>query len=203
MKSYLICVFVFLINILLNAQNEDELIELREIIPDIELDIKYATDDNFVKQNLYISDVCYLSLGMAKKLKLVQDSLKNYGYGLKVFDGYRPRAIQYFLWKIFPDSNYVAHPDRGSRHNRGSAIDLTIIDYFTKKELDMGTPFDFFGEKASHNYKKFNNTILRNRELLRDFMVRIGGFEVYEFEWWHYNYKEGKNFPLKDYQTKN
>jgi D-alanyl-D-alanine dipeptidase len=150
--------------------------------------------------------------GAIKKLILVQDSLKNIhnhngisypaGLGLKIWDGYRPRAIQYLMFEIFPDPTYVADPGSGSIHNRGGAVDLTLVDMATGEELELPTEFDYFGERAWHGYSDLPAHVIANRELLRSLMTEIAGFETYSKEWWHYTYNPSKSFPLQDFQMK-
>ena len=159
------CSIILVINTLfypcsftIGQTSANTLVKVKEIIPDIEIELKYATIDNFTKQILYPSNICFLAFGAVENLKLVQDSLRNihsydgvkysHGLGLKIWDGFRPRSVQYRMWEIVPDPRYVADPNIGSSHNRGGAVDLTIIDYSTKDELDMPTTFDFFGVEA-------------------------------------------------------
>jgi D-alanyl-D-alanine dipeptidase len=203
MNSPRLLTLSFLFTGALFAQSaNDELVEVRELIPDIVLDLRYNTTDNFTHQKLYTTNVCYLSLGAVKKLVLVQDSLRTLGLGLKIFDGYRPRAVQWLMWEILPDPTYVADPVSGSKHNRGGAIDLTIINRSTGKELDMGTPFDFFGPEAGHDYTGFDPAILQNRVFLKNMMVNVGGLASYIGEWWHYEYTPAASYPLLDFQMK-
>ena len=164
----------------------NKLVKVKEIIPDIEIELKYSTTDNFTKQILYPTNTCYLAFGALENLKLVQDSLRNIqsyngvkypkGLGLKIWDGYRPRSVQYRMWEIVPDPRYVADPDKGSSHNRGGAVDLTIIDFSTKRELDMPTIFDFFGVEAHHENMDHPDHVIVNRELLKNLMTNVGRF---------------------------
>lgn len=204
--------FLFIPLIIFSQSADDELINIKEIIPDIVIDQKYNTIDNFTYQKLYTTNECLLAHGAIKKLKLVQDSLRNIkdfngsiypsGLGLKVWDGYRPRAIQYLMFEIFPDPTFVADPSTGSVHNRGGAIDLTIIDLATKEELKMPTVFDFFGPEAGHNYNNLPQEVLNNRALLKNLMNNLGGFAIYDSEWWHYTYSPASSYPLLDFQMK-
>ena len=106
------------------------------------------------------------------------------------------------MWEIVPDPRYVADPNIGSSHNRGGAIDLTIIDFSTKDELNMPTAFDFFGVEAHHEYIDHPLQVIANRELLKNLMTNVGGFLIYPEEWWHYKYPPSDNFPLLDFQPK-
>ena len=213
------CSIVLLINIFyypcsftLGQTPANKLVKIKEIIPDIEIELKYATTDNFTKQILYPSNICFLAFGALENLKLVQDSLRNihsyngakysHGLGLKIWDGFRPRSVQYRMWEIVPDPRYVADPNIGSSHNRGGAVDLTIVDFSTKEELTMPTAFDFFGVEAHHEYMDHPLQVIANRELLKNLMTNVGGFSIYPEEWWHYKYPLSDNFPLLDFQPK-
>ncbi len=166
--------------------------EIRQLIPDIVLDLKYATSDNFVEEQLYECGRCFLRPKVAKALAEVQDTLRKKGLGLKLFDCYRPRPIQQKLWDKVPDARYVTRPEKGSMHNRGAAVDLTIVN-LQGEELDMGTGFDYFGKEAYHTYTNHSDTIQANRELLKKVM-RAVGFTPIRTEWWHYAYiKTGGN----------
>ena len=211
------CSIILVINTLfypcsftIGQTSANTLVKVKEIIPDIEIELKYSTTDNFTKQILYPTNTCYLAFGALENLKLVQDSLRNIyshngskyseGLGLKIWDGYRPRSVQYRMWEIIPDSRYVADPNKGSSHNRGGAVDLTIIDFFTKRELDMPTIFDFFGVEAHHENMDHPDHVIVNRELLKNLMTNVGSFSIYAEEWWHYKYPPSDNFPLLDFQ---
>lgn len=159
------------------------------------LDLKYATTDNFVKTVMYECPRCFLRPPAAKALVAIHQDLQQKGLGLKVFDCYRPRPVQYKLWEILPDKNYVANPDKGSMHNRGAAVDLTIVDS-TGAELDMGTSFDFFGKKAWHEYQNLPAAVLENRKLLKESM-EVHGFKAIRTEWWHYALN-GMGYPLDE-----
>ena len=208
----LINVFFYPCSFTIGQTSANTLVKVKEIIPDIEIELKYATTDNFTKQILYPSNICFLAFGAVENLKLVQDSLRNiqnydgvkypHGLGLKIWDGFRPRSVQYRMWEIVPDPRYVADPNIGSSHNRGGAVDLTIIDYSTKDELDMPTTFDFFGVEAHHEYMDHPPQVIANRELLKNLMTNVGGFSIYLEEWWHYKYPPSDNFPLLDFQPK-
>ena len=144
-----------------------------------------------------------LAHGLVKRLKLVQDSLRTRGLGLKIYDGYRPRAIQYLMYEIFPNPAYVANPATGSIHNRGAAIDLSIVNLSTGQEIPMPTPFDWFGPEAGHGYTgNLTAEQIANRELLRTMMENVGGFTRYDAEWWHYTYAPLVGLPLLDFQMK-
>jgi D-alanyl-D-alanine dipeptidase len=201
-KNYFIILFLTIFSCILYSQSSPkEIIDMSEIVPGLRTDVKYATQDNFTKQKLYNVSKAYGALTMANSLRLVQDSLKKLNLGIKVFDAYRPRTVQFLMWDIYPDPNFVADPMSGSRHNRGSAIDLTLINLKTGKELAMPTPFDDFTSKAGHDYNNLPDSILTNRSILRTTMEKCG-FEFYNSEWWHYNHIASKSYPLKDFQMR-
>lgn len=161
----------------------------------IVLDLKYATTDNFVGEKMYDCGRCFLRKEVAQQLDRAHKALQEKGYGLKMFDCYRPRPIQWKLWKKVPDRRYVADPEKGSMHNRGAAVDLTIVDA-KGKELDMGTPYDFFGPQAHPSYTALPDTVLHHRKLLSKTMMQYG-FRPTNTEWWHFSWN-GQNYPLSD-----
>ncbi|PSR12554.1 MAG: hypothetical protein DA408_13100 [Bacteroidetes bacterium] len=160
--------------------------ELTALDSTIRLDLRYATTNNFVGQILYDCARCFLRPAAAKAVVAAHQELRTEGLGLKLFDCYRPRSVQYKLWEIFPQPGYVADPRTGSIHNRGGAVDLTIVDS-TGQELDMGTAFDFFGPAANHQYTKLPDTVLVNRRKLKA-LLQKHGFTAIRSEWWHYNF---------------
>ncbi|MGE5681108.1 MAG: M15 family metallopeptidase [Bacillota bacterium] len=208
-----IALIILLTPLFLYAQsNSSELVKVKELIPDIVLDLKYNTLDNFTHQKLYSTNECYLVIDAVKRLKIVQDSLKKItslnnnsypkGIGIKIWDGYRPRAIQYLMWDIYPDPTFVADPKNGSAHNRGGAVDLTLIDMATGKELRMPTGFDDFSPAAAHGFDKLMPEVKANRDFLLSIMTKLGGFAEYQAEWWHYTVPGINNYPLLDFQMK-
>jgi D-alanyl-D-alanine dipeptidase len=202
MKNLLVSLLIWVPTMVMAQSADDELVNLKELIPGIVIDLKYNTMDNFFQQKLYTTNECFLAHGVARALKRVQDSLHTRGLGVKIWDGYRPRAIQYLMWEILPDSRYVADPASGSVHNRGGAVDLTLIDLSTGQELPMPTPFDFFGPQAGHDFMNLPADVIANRALLRTMMENVGGFSTYIAEWWHYTYNPASGYPLLDFQMK-
>lgn len=165
--------------------NDTAYVNLKSYSDDFIYDMKYATTDNFLKTKVYDCAECYLRLKTVKALINANKSFLKLGYRIKIFDCYRPLAVQQLMWKIMPDPNYVANPSKGSIHNRGGAVDLTLVAA-NGTELDMGTAFDYFGMEASHNYTSFSETIIKNRLLLKSIMIE-NNFVFFESEWWHYN----------------
>jgi len=200
MKKIIIILILFS-GMLFSQSSPREIIDMSEIIPGLKTEVKYATNDNFTKQKLYTVGKAYGSLTMAQTLKAVGDSLAKIGLGIKVYDAYRPRIVQWLMWEIVPDPTYVADPSSGSRHNRAAAVDLTLYDLKTGNDLAMPTPFDEFSSRASHSYQNLPDSVKANRELLKNIMVKFG-FEIYDAEWWHYTHINSRNYALKDYQLR-
>lgn len=183
------------------VKSDTSIVPLRQIDSTIISDVKYATKNNFTGKVLYPTDKVYLRKLVAEKLSQVQKYLvEKYNLRLKVFDGYRPLSVQRKLWEIMPDENFVANPAKGSRHNRGAAVDLTLIDS-TGNELEMGTPYDDFTKKAYRDYTDFPDNIKNNRKILEEAMVRFG-FEPLRSEWWHFDYSGWKVYSLLDVEIK-
>jgi D-alanyl-D-alanine dipeptidase len=200
---FLLLCLVFLPLLTCAQSADDELVSVKELIPDIALDLRYAATDNFLHQKLYTINEALLARGAVRHLQIVQDSLRKMGLGLKIYDGYRPRAVQYLMWEIFPNPVYVADPSSGSNHNRGGAVDLTLVDRTTGKELLMPTSFDWFGPESGHDwYSGLNAEQVANRALLKSMMENVGGFASYNSEWWHYAYNPALTNPLMDFQMK-
>lgn len=199
------------------------IIDIKEMIPDIEVELAYATANNFTGRVVpgYEDQISFLTDISCQHLKLVQDELKEFGLGLKVFDSYRPRSSVLWLqndWRYHLDDDpkiknrfypeltkedlfihgYVA---TRSSHSRASTIDLTIIEVNTCKELDMGTEFDFFGEQSHTAHSKLKVEQRKNRLLLKTLMEK-NGFVNYKHEWWHFRfenepYHDCLDFPVK------
>ena len=171
---------------------QPQLVEINAIIPDIILDIRYATTNNFTGKAVYPVARCFLVREAAEALALVQADLRRLGFGLKVYDGYRPLSVQKIFWSIMPDPKFVADPAQGSRHNRGYAVDLTLIDA-AGNEVLMPTPFDDFTEKAGRACMDLPKEALAHRALLEAVMA-CRGFIPLPSEWWHFDFHgfEGK-----------
>ncbi|MFM2137969.1 MAG: hypothetical protein RJA57_276 [Bacteroidota bacterium] len=176
-----------------------ELIELKQQIPDLVYDLRYATTRNFMHQSMYPEDtrVTFLRAPAATALRKVQDTLRQLGLGIKVFDAYRPYDVTVRFWDLVRDARFVAHPAKGSGHNRGIAVDLTLIQRGSGAELPMGTGFDDFSDTAHQDFTALPEDVLQNRHLLRSTMERYG-FIAYADEWWHYSWPEPSRFELLD-----
>lgn len=175
------------------------MVELKNLIPDIEYDLRYASTNNFMHRMMYPPNTThtFMRLPAALALQKVQQELKVKGLGLKIFDAYRPFSVTVQFWNLVHDERYVANPSKGSGHNRGIAADLTIISLKTGKELDMGTGFDNFTDSAHHSFTSLPEEILQNRNLLRSVMEKHG-FKAFDTEWWHYFLDNGDRFEILD-----
>ncbi|MBN1444931.1 MAG: D-alanyl-D-alanine dipeptidase [Candidatus Omnitrophica bacterium] len=170
------------------------LVEVKEVIPDIILDIRYATADNFTGKVLYPSADCFLLEEAALALKAVQDDLKEQGFRLKIYDGYRPFSVQKKMWEVMPNPNYVADPQKGSMHNRGCAVDVGLAD-MEGRDVEMPTEFDNFTEKAHRDYQHLTADAIAHRRILKEAMERRG-FASIRTEWWHFSFKASQNKPV-------
>ncbi len=178
------------------APAEEKMVDIREVRPDILIDIRYATPDNFTKQALYPANRCMLRESVAGHLARVQEELTAAGLGLKVWDCYRPLSIQKKLWDLVRDPRYVADPKKGSRHNRGAAVDVTLVDA-SGRELEMPSAYDDFSPRAHRDGALATPAARENSRRLEQAMVRHG-FVGLESEWWHFDAVDWRRFPLSD-----
>ncbi|MEY2693595.1 MAG: hypothetical protein RIT03_1987 [Bacteroidota bacterium] len=177
--------------------DDTSFVKVSDYSKELVFDLKYATSDNFLGEQVYQCGECYLRYKTMKGLLVAQAKLKSKGFQFKLFDCYRPLSVQQKMWTLVSDPAYVANPAKGSLHNRGAAIDLTLVDK-NGNELDFGTPFDFFGEKASHSYLELPKEVLKNRAYLKKVMTE-SGFTIFPSEWWHYNIEGGEEFPVANF----
>lgn len=181
----------------LSAKPQNELINLEKFIPGIVLDIRYATDNNFMKEKVYTLAKAYARKPVAEALKKAQVDFKKLGYTIKVFDGYRPYAATVKFYESYRDTTYVASPYRGSRHNRGCAIDMTIVDLKTGKDVPMPTEYDSFKKEAWPSTPVKDPIIKKNRDLIISVMQKHG-FKVNGSEWWHFDFIGWLKFEVMD-----
>jgi D-alanyl-D-alanine dipeptidase len=181
----------------IKSDTNKQIVLLQQFVPQLFTDLKYATKDNFTHHILYKKNVAFGRLGMANALKKVNEDLRQLGVGLKVFDAYRPYAVTKEMWKLVHDERYTANPANGSYHNRGTAIDVSLVNLQTGEELPMPTPFDNFSEKAHHSFMNLPADATKNRTLLRKTMEKHG-FIALETEWWHYSLSNAKQYELLD-----
>lgn len=161
------------------------LMDVHTVAPDAKVEMRYAGSDNFTGKRIYDCDRCFLKPETAAKIAVAQRELRKQGLSLKLWDCYRPLSAQRLFWSLVPDPRFVADPKTGSRHNRGSAVDVTLVDG-KWKELEMPTSFDDFSSKASHSEKRLSRQVIENRSLLAETMEKAG-FKRLESEWWHYD----------------
>ena len=198
MKFYFPFLFVFFFQLVKGQEVTDTtFVNLKKYSTDFVFDMKYATDNNFLKTKVYECDECYLRLKTVKALIKANERFLKKGYKIKLFDCYRPLDVQEKMWAIVSDPIYVANPKRGSIHNRGGAVDITLVD-IDGKELEMGTKFDYFGPESSHLFKNLSSEIIKNRKMLKKIMTKHG-FESFDSEWWHYNLKDAKKDKLSNF----
>jgi zinc D-Ala-D-Ala dipeptidase len=179
------------------ADPKKELIELYRFVPGIVLDIRYATENNFTGERIYTLAKAYARRPVAEALQKVQQDLKRMGLGIKIFDAYRPYKATVKFYEVYKDTTYVASPYRGSRHNRGCAIDLTLIDLKTGKDLKMPTEYDSFRKEAWPSTKIKDHEATANRELLIKSMEKHG-FRVNSSEWWHFDFIGYRKYEILD-----
>lgn len=221
MKKLLLLLLFLTVPQVYSQSAEDELVNPKELIHDIVIDLRYSTaahkflnlpNGDIALPKFYTANECLLLKKAVDFLKIAQDTLRKItfhdgvsypqGIGIKIWDGYRPRAVQYLLFAVFPNPVYVADPASGSKHNRGGAIDLTLIDLATGNELEMPTLFDDFSDRAAHSYTNLPANVLANRALLKNIMSQVAGFSIYDAEWWHYEIPGASSYPLLDFQMK-
>jgi zinc D-Ala-D-Ala dipeptidase len=181
----------------------DDLVDLAVVDPRIVLDLRYATADNFLHHEVYPVARCLLRRAVAERLVRVEDALAADGLGLAMWDCYRPFSVQKAMWALEPDERYVARPvekDKrpvaGSKHNRGAAVDLTLVDA-DGHEAEMPTPFDDFGRRAHRHAAHVGKVAAANAERLERAMV-AEGFLPLATEWWHFDAPGWERFPLED-----
>ncbi|WP_431124119.1 M15 family metallopeptidase [Flagellimonas flava] len=173
-------------------------VRLADFSDDFAYDMRYATENNFLKAKVYDCAECYTRVKTAKALITANKDFLAKGVKIKFFDCYRPNSVQYKMWEIVPNPQYVADPVKGSIHNKGGAVDITLVD-MEGEELDMGTDFDFFGKRAYHDNMDLPQNILDNRKLLKETMEAHGFWSI-RTEWWHYNLSAGSNDKVANFK---
>jgi len=175
---------------------------IHKTVPQVVIDLKYAGINNFMKQVLYKpTQTTYLRKEAVLALAKVQNALLQQGLGLKIWDAYRPYSVTKKMWEPVKDERYAANPKYGSGHNRGAAVDLTLINLATKEELNMGTGFDHFSDTAHTTFTALPANVLANRRLLQSLM-EANGFKVLDTEWWHFYLPDSKSYDLLDLSFK-
>ena len=174
-----------------------DLVELVKLDPTLKLDIRYATGENFLGRPVYREARAFLQRPAAQALVRASHRLRERGFGLVVFDGYRPWSVTKMFWDATPKDKkqFVADPREGSKHNRGCAVDLSLVDLSTGREVAMPSEYDEMSERSYVQYPGGTEESRRLRDRLREAM-EAEGFEPYEPEWWHYNYREWREYPI-------
>ncbi len=160
----------------------------------IDVDLKYASIDNFTNSIILKSEACFIHKVAFEHLILAINIAKKIGLRLKVFDAYRPVYVQKKLWECLPDPSFIVPPERGSPHSRGVAVDLTLVD-LKGNELDMGTGFDEFSKLSYHGNLNISESSYKNRMLLLGIMTDAG-WDFFRNEWWHYQLFNSKSYPI-------
>jgi D-alanyl-D-alanine dipeptidase len=182
------------------AKNDSlkRMVDLRTIMPKARIDLRYGTLNNFMNERLYEqSATSYLRLKVARALAQAEQEFQSKNLEIKIWDAYRPYAVTVRMWQLIHDDRYVADPAKGSGHNRGVAVDLTLVNSNTGEELDMGTSFDDFTDTAHSNFIQLPTIVLKNRELLKTTMEKFGFIQL-PTEWWHFYWKESAAYELLD-----
>ena len=176
-----------------------DLVELTSLDPSIRLEIRYATPDNFVKRPVYSEARAFLQRPAAEALVRVHGSLAAKGYGVAVFDGYRPWSVTKLFWDLTPESDkdFVANPATGSRHNRGCAVDVTLFEMATGKLVEMPSAYDEPTPRSYPTYTGGDPLQRERRDVLRRAMEKESFF-VLPWEWWHFDYKDWASYPILD-----
>ena len=162
---------------------------------DVDIDLRYASKNNFTGDKIYFSESCFLHKIAYEHLCQAVDIAKKIGFRIKIFDAYRPTYVQKKLWETLPDPNFIAPPKKGSPHSRGVAIDLTLLK--NGREVDMGTEFDEFSKLSYHGSLDISKAAYHNRLILLGIMTD-SGWDFYRNEWWHYQLFNSKNFQIVD-----
>lgn len=179
----------------LPAPDDRILVVVSDYLPEIPVDLKYATTDNFTGQVIYDFSEVYLRYGTVAKLAAVQKDLAEFGLSLKIWDAFRPVSAQYTLWEVCPDRRYVADPRKGfSDHSRGNTVDVTLIDS-EGREVAMPTGFDDFTAKADRDYSDCTEEI-KNNAMILQLLMEKHGFTGYKGEWWHFT--DNDEYPVEE-----
>lgn len=199
-KIYALLIFLYLPFLQPLIAAEDDFVEVACVDSTIIIELKYATPNNFFGKVLYDSDRCFLRRATVERLVRVQQALRQNGLGLKIWDGYRPHSVQFEMWKLMPNPDFVGDPQKGSKHNRGAAVDVTLVDSLGN-ELPMPTEYDDFSEKARRNYLDLPVSIIKNRQILENAMT-MAGFIPLASEWWHFDDPQWRQFELTNISIK-
>lgn len=196
MKARIYFSFIALLfSFIQHVNGQDGLVRLKELSSEFTYEIRYASTNNFLGKPLYDCDECLLQQEVAEALLEANQYFCELGYRIHIYDCYRPFSVQEAMWEAMPNPTYIANPyEKGSIHNRGAAIDLTL-ETLEGCYVDMGSDYDYFGKEAHIDYFDFSNDILHNRKILLEGMLPFGFLPV-RTEWWHFSYKKNYRFPI-------
>lgn len=192
------CLIIFLLFFSTNGFNQvSHLVELKSFVPNIRYALMYATNKNFTGKRIYPESTnnTYLVKDAADALTKVAQELEKIGMGILVWDAYRPHAATVKFWKLIHDERYVANPVKGSGHNRGIAIDMTLYNLSTGDLIEMPTGFDNFSDTAHHDFMSLNKEKIKNRAFLKSMMEK-NGFQSFQTEWWHYSWPNNEDYKI-------
>ncbi|MBI3553092.1 MAG: M15 family metallopeptidase [Elusimicrobia bacterium] len=196
MKSCLIWFLLALSACASGRRAAEPLVDFEQLHTEAVLDIRYATENNFTHQVVYPVAKCALRQSVADDLAAAARDFEAKGYRLKIYDCYRPLSVQKIFWTLVPDERYVADPKKGSRHNRGAAVDVSLTDK-EGLELEMPSSYDDFSERAHRDWDKATPEAKKNKELLERVMGKHG-FVGLDTEWWHFDARGWTAYPLED-----
>ena len=181
-----------------SQDSTQKMVNLASYVSPLYTDWKYASINNFTGKILYKKPMAYVRLPIAEALQKVQKELSGFGLSLIFYDAYRPYSVTKKMWKAVPDERYTANPAKGSGHNRGASVDVSLVNTITGKPLPMPTTFDNFSDTAHHDYMQLPEEVIQNRQLLRKVMEKYG-FVALKTEWWHYSWPgAAQKFALLD-----
>jgi D-alanyl-D-alanine dipeptidase len=181
----------------LNSLPDTAFVRLADYSDDFGFEMRYAGSNNFLKEAVYPCGECYTRVITAKALLTANAELQKKGFRIRFFDCYRPNSVQFKMWEIMPNPQYVANPVKGSIHNRGGAVDITL-ETLEGRKVDMGTDFDYFGPRAHHDHMDLPDEVLENRKRLKETMEGNGFWSI-RTEWWHYNLNAASRYPVSDW----
>ncbi|MEI6692895.1 MAG: M15 family metallopeptidase [Chlorobium sp.] len=197
MMRLIVFFFVLVTALPLNASENMDYIDIQALDSSMVLDIRYATTNNFTGKVMYPVARCLLRRDAAFRLLRAEQHLNKQGYRLIVFDGYRPLSVQKKFWAILPDERYVADPAKGSRHNRGAAVDVSLAD-LKGNPLPMPSDYDDFSVKAHRDYTGASPEAKKNCAILETAM-KNEGFDPFPTEWWHFDAPGWESYPVSDF----
>lgn len=183
---------------MLDQLADTSFVRIADYSKDFVYDLRYATENNFLKVKVYECPECYTRVKTVKALLEANEDFIKQGFKIKFFDCYRPNSVQYKMWAVVPNPQYVANPVKGSIHNKGGAVDITLVT-LDDIYVDMGTDFDYFGKRAYHDNTELPQTILDNRRILKETMEKYGFWSI-RSEWWHYNLSAASNDKIANFK---